>query len=395
MLKSYRKLFFSFVSTALVSSFVMLCYTQQQADESAAMYRYRTTWNSTEDPDNEFYTLFKYSDAVGLGLTKGISRRDPTTILKVDDTFYVWYTYSAGDGPIDHENATTACYHEAKPRIRNTSWDYGCIAYATSKDGFNWEEQGIALYPGPPGSFDCRSVFTPDVMYVDGRYYLYYQAEKSVDEVPIVIGMAWADSPGGPWTKHDKPLLVPEKDQSYQGVLDPNIIVRNGEYWLYYNVPHWNVAIAKKPEGPFKKSKLNPLTNSGHETFAWPYKEGVALLVTRNGPEKNTVQYAPDGLNFKVMSRITYPPNAGGGYIPDKCTNTNDGRGFTWGISHVMQDTEEHTEAYLVRFDCDLSQDVDWPIMKHYWTPNPGCLLFHQRMRLEVSDRLNPEDRHN
>ena len=31
----------------------------------------------------------------------------------------------------------------------------------------------------------------------------------------------------------------------------------------------------------------------------FPWKEGVAALVALDGPEKNTIQYAPDGENFR------------------------------------------------------------------------------------------------
>jgi len=64
----------------------------------------------------------------------------------------------------------------------------------------------------------------------------------------------------------------------------------------------WGVAIAERPEGHFIKSPLNPITNSGHEVLVWPYKNGVAALVTTDGYEKNTVQYAPDGLNFEIKA---------------------------------------------------------------------------------------------
>ena len=33
-------------------------------------------------------------------------------------------------------------------------------------------------------------------------------------------------------------------------------------------------------------------------------EKGVAALVALDGPEKNTIQYAPDGENFKIVSLI-------------------------------------------------------------------------------------------
>lgn len=387
----------SITCIAVFAAFSLYSFSQIKYEDGAAMKRFRTQWNNTEDPQNEYYTLFLYSPAAGLGFEENVSRRDPTTVLKVDDTYYVWYTRSWGDRPINSKKATSSCYDEADPRIRRTSWDYACIGYATSKDGFTWKEQGKAVCPGPPGSFDSRSVFTPDVMHIDGKFYLYYQACATRDEKPTVIGMSWSDSPNGPWHRHDKPVLEPVGDTRY--CHDPNLIFRDGKYWLYYkggvaagpDLPEicWGVAFADTPEGPFVNSEFNPISNSGHEVFAWPYKEGVAMLVTRNGPEKNTIQYASDGLNFEIKASVTYPPNAAGGYIPDKYINTRDGQGFTWGISHVMPG-EGHPEAYLIRFDCDLNQlKNEWPkdqrgrsLMKSPWTPNPGVLLMHQGNRL-------------
>ncbi len=150
----------------------------------------------------------------------------------------------------------------------------------------------------------------------------------------------------GPWDSHK--------------VHDPGILVRGGKYWLYYKGQQigrkpfdskWGVAIAEEPTGPYVKHPLNPITNSGHEVWVWPYKSGVAAMLDWAGPEKNTIQYAEDGLNFRLMTGLNDIPPAGGAYIPDKFSNTTDGQGFTWGLCHVKGDWD-----FLVRFDCDLKQ---------------------------------------
>lgn len=46
-------------------------------------------------------------------------------------------------------------------------------------------------------------------------------------------------------------------------------------------------------------------------------------------------------------------------YIPDAFTDTRDGRGITWGISHFTAANGWDTNhAVLARFDCDLSKDL-------------------------------------
>ena len=139
------------------------------AVESAAMQRYRDTWGGKNPYDNEFYASFKYSPAQGLGYEPGVSRRDPSRVIRVNGMYYVYYTRSLSSAePVGYKNADAST-----PAV---SWDYSAIYYATSQDGHHWQERGQAVAPGPRGEFDDRSVFTPDVLEWQGKYYLYYTA---------------------------------------------------------------------------------------------------------------------------------------------------------------------------------------------------------------------------
>ncbi len=155
--------------------------------KSAAMRRFRC-----DDSVSEFYTLFRYSPVKGIGYEKGVGRRDPSTIIKVGDKYYVWYTRISGHRPVGVKRATE--------KLRAFRWDLAEIWYATSKDGRNWKEQGVAVTPGPKGSFDDRSVFTTNILVADGKYYLVYQAVKApyTQRSKNVIAMSVSDSPEGP-----------------------------------------------------------------------------------------------------------------------------------------------------------------------------------------------------
>jgi hypothetical protein len=350
---------------------------------SAAMQRYQDQWDSRNPAGNEFYASFSYQAAHGLGYEPGISRRDPSPIIKVGDTWYVWYTRTEeGPKPVGYERAD-----DTSPA---NTWDLASIYYATSTDTYNWEEQGLAVPRGPAGEFDERSVFTPGILVWEGRYYLYYQAVANPfnRRTRNVIGMSWADSPDGPWHRHPEPVLEPgvpgvwkgdrddrssiEKEGAFDSlkVHDPFLLVRENKIWLYYKAhpmglggdtplsyPDFSggLAIADQPEGPFVKSKLNPVLNSGHEVVLWPYKSGVAALVTANGPEKNTVQWSPDGENFEIKSIVVLPPDAAGPYVPDAFSNTTGGDGFTWGLSHVAQRGDKPW-PHLIRFETNLTE---------------------------------------
>ena len=170
----YIPLFFLVVSCTVFQK------NKTDQTQSAAMQRF-----VVNDSENELYTRFRYKPVKGLGYEAGIHRRDPSSIIKVDDTYYVWYTYC---------------------RDTKSSWLNADLWYATSKDGETWSEQGPAVERGKDGAWDDYSVFTTNILVAKNRYYLTYQA-RSKTEQRNVIGMAWADSPNGPWTKLLDPIL--------------------------------------------------------------------------------------------------------------------------------------------------------------------------------------------
>lgn len=284
---------------------------------------------------NEWFIEYEVFDLKGdFAYEEGVVRRDPSSMIKVDGLYYCWYTRSTGavDG-FAGDIETTKVF----------PWDRCDIWYATSKDKITWKEQGPAVLRGEKGAYDDRSVFTVEIMEWEGKYYLCYQTVKSPYNVRVKnqVGLAWADSPKGPWTKSAEPILSPADNGIWEGeeqnrfkvkkkgdfdshkVHDPCILPFNGKFYLYYKGEQmgeemtWGgrqirqgVAIADKPEGPYEKSPYNPISNSGHEICVWNYNNGIAMLVTTDGPEKNTIQWAEDGINFEIMSSIHQAPHA-------------------------------------------------------------------------------------
>ena len=102
------------------------------------MKRYIEHWQQTEPSQNEFYTSFSYYPMKGLEYEKGISRRDPSTNIKVKKTYYVYYTRSP-------KTVAPVGYKKATKTIPANTWDLCDIYYATSKDGKSWKEQGKRL----------------------------------------------------------------------------------------------------------------------------------------------------------------------------------------------------------------------------------------------------------
>jgi len=350
---------------------------------SAAMQRLHEQWPEPDDRDNEFYTNFKYSHLSGLGKDSEASRRDPSKVIKVGETYYVWYTRrSPSVSPVGMDHCT-----DTSPAV---DWDLADIYYATSVDGFDWTEQGVAVGRAATGHYGSRSVTTPDVLVYEGKYYLYYQAfsEKfsNAKGDHCDVSMAWADSPNGPWHSAQEPVLpLGQRDEWDGGAIhDPYPLVYQGKICLFYKgqplpgvmdrlVRAQGLATATNPAGPFEKHELNPLLNSGHETCLFPYKEGLAAILSFDGPEKNTVQYASDGVNFHPMSSVTCPPIAPGPYCPDAFLDNGDGQGITWGLCHINTSSivENNprriveSQSFLARFDCDLHRQTHRPYFRN------------------------------
>jgi len=363
---------------------------------SAAWARMWDEWNPREDRGNELFSNFKYTRLEGFSREPNVSRRDPTKVIRVDGTYYVWYTCRRTAGPpVGIENAT-----DTSP---GTDWDLADIWYATSKDGVRWDERGVAVKRPPKPETGFRSICTPGVLVWKGKYYLYFQAYSPMvgGQRHCPVRVAVADSPDGPWKHHPDPVILPGPPGSWDNIKinDPCPIVHNGRILVYYKgapiergdeyiLRMQGVTIGDHPLGPFQKSPLNPVVNSGHETCMWPWKEGVAALVALDGPEKNTVQYAPDGVNFRVVSRIQIPPIAPGPFVPDAFADSGDGRGITWGLCHINPDGGgSMKDSILVRFDCDLSRDVDWTYFKHNNLRHEASIYFQPRLALPENMR--------
>jgi len=304
----------------------------------------------------------------GIGIQKGVTRRDPSDVIKVDNTWYVWYSKVTHADVAANEQFLCASGYVA------TLW------YATSHDeGYTWVEQGKALGVGKEGTFDAQAVFTPNILKFKNRYYLYYDAVRptpgNTDDLFennsttdfTNMGVAVADSPDGPWKRiSGEPIFRYNPDgesfDSYR-VDDSGLVIRDGRIWLYYKGRNlrdgrggpghtrMGVAFAEKPEGPYKKYAGNPILDKSHEVLVWSHREGIGAYASLS----KTLEYAPDGLDFtgNPIGIETLPrPIAPGAFRPELTETLQYGEGIKWGIS--MRDPGG-PYPYLVRWDCDLS----------------------------------------
>ena len=377
-----------------------------------------SAYNMTSIPNDINWNLnFKTTNVFGdLANNATYSRRDPSKIIEVNGTYYVYYTRG---------NATSSHWYNTNwggyvPGVTPESakvfpWDYCDVYYATSTDGYTWTEQGPAVLRGTTGTYDDRSVFTPEVLAHEGKYYLVYQVVKSpyLERVKNNVGMAVADSPNGPFVKLNEPILHPtnngkwtagstsRKDADKKGdfdshkVHDPCLVFYNNKFYLYYKGERmgeenycgqreikWGVAIADNPTGPYTKSEYNPITNTGHEVSVWPYQSGIAIIQHLDGPEKGTVQYAEDGVNFEIKGRATGVAEALGIAVSGSNGN-HPGTGIYWGLAHkyVWGNGITGGKNYMERFDLDINYNLSADYIETsgisiYPNPTTGIINF-------------------
>ena len=99
-----------------------------------------------------------------------------------------------------------------------------------------------------------------------------------------------------------------------------------------------------------------------------------------DGIERSTIQYAKDGVNFEIASTVQLVPHAGAPFVPDAFTDTDYGRGISWGLCFGYA-RENKKSPVLMRFDCDLSLDVHDPEMK--LRPDTHKAAFYYRHGLD------------
>ena len=299
--------------------------------------------------------VFSYDTISGIGHEAGCTRRDPSDVIRVGDTWYVWYTKVYGRSP----------------------GYWGTVWYATSQDeGYTWHEKGEALGIGREGHFDSQATFTPNILFADGKYYLFYTGVKptpgrtdgvfennSTNDI-TAIGVAVSTSPDGPFRRlhNGQPVLKisqnPVDFDSYR-VDDAVLLLQEGEYRLYYkgrSLQHgregpgktqMGVAFSKNPEGPYNKYDQNPILDKSHEVMIWRQGGGIACLASLS----STIEYASDGLDYKSSAlHIQIPagmrPLAPGAFRPDLMDRDAENAGISWGISMV----HNGDEAYLIRW---------------------------------------------
>lgn len=209
-------------------------------------------------------------------------------------------------------------------------------AVADSPDAsFKYVETVLAPRGGK--YWDSTTCHNPHIKYVDGRYYLFYMGNSNRRTNTKRIGLAVADSLEGPWRRPDEPLLLPGEEGSWDDhcTTNPSFVRHpDGRCFLYYK--SWNtyeyenytdpkirgnrkygLAIADRPEGPYKKYEGNPIIDysglgdniQAEDGYVW-YEKGKFRMLMRDMGIYNhrygLYLESPDGIRFQDDPQIAY-----------------------------------------------------------------------------------------
>ena len=217
----------------------------------------------------------------------------PATAAFSEDGYFVW----CGSIVKDDDGTYHLFYSRWKKSEGVRAWrPHSEIARATSKDLFGtFTPQGV-VFPERGGRFwDGHSTHNPTIHKFGSKYYLYYVGNVCQDGTEGClagapdsnqftkdnnqrVGVAVADSPGGPWTRFDKPLIDVSDDADAPdsaGTTNPAVMeCPDGTYLMVYKA--WSrkkgspvvclSATSKSPMGPFEK-RGKPFFTAGEAKF--------------------------------------------------------------------------------------------------------------------------------
>jgi len=206
-----------------VSSTILICGGVALADNRGR--------GGGDDDDLTFY-----ANAITIETRDGLEQTncaDPTIIRGRGSDPY-WYglctTDSLSDDDVEENDRRRS---HLLPMIR-------------SRDLVTWEYMGDAFATPPAWVAPGGSLWAPDIVFRNGKYYLYYVATDVADEVSgepgcpsdNAIGVATSTSPLGPWTDAGKPVVYPRRGGggcNFYWTYDPDVLVTSdGKAVLYY-----------------------------------------------------------------------------------------------------------------------------------------------------------------
>jgi len=266
----------------------------------------------------------------------------PATAKFSDPDYNIW----CGSALKGDDGKFHLFYSRWPRKLGHLAWvTHSEIAHAVSDSPFGpWKHRDIALPARGTNFWDGSCTHNPTVIRIGGRFYLYYMGNygdrvlsKSLNWTHRNrqrIGVAVADSPNGPWTRFDKPLV--DTTPGFHDALccnNPSVAVRpDGGVLMVYKavgaqgkLPFGGpavhcVATSDSPTGPFNKHPNPIFVKEGvrfpaEDPFIWRSADRYWAVVKDNAGHFTQCGYSlalwesPDGLDWKLAKHplVTTP----------------------------------------------------------------------------------------
>jgi hypothetical protein len=299
---------------------------------------------------------FTISEVTGIGKGDDFVRFDASSILKIGDHYHVWYTRhpycSDWMVPWGSGNFTKICLATSKDGWNWT--EHGQVLEDSPKGA--WHAIGK----------HAPDIIFHDGMYY---LYFSGHPGDPIHEKHIAVAVSDSPKGPFQHIEGD-PVLSPTQDGvSFDSLLidDPCVIRREGRFWMYYkgrtsmdrSCPLLiGLAFADNPTGPFIRWEGGSLVR-GHTGCVWPHGSGVALIADVHPPHRG-LYYSPDGRHFEKATDFDAAISDPGAFSEDKFENVTTSEGVTWGLSQlyeekkVIGDKKQNivgASAYIVRWD--------------------------------------------
>ncbi|AMM18866.1 hypothetical protein AX769_00320 [Frondihabitans sp. PAMC 28766] len=158
---------------------------------------------------------------------------DPTALHGATRGDPYWYLYCTSDAlTATEKNADGSLVQHIVPTYRSldlTHWTYVDDAFTPASK--------------PTWVGAANGIWAPDVLYRDGRYFMYYAASDTpgADGAATgggsAVGLATSTSPTGPWTDSGGPVVAPQEAANGTGErweFDPEVISWHGASYVYF-----------------------------------------------------------------------------------------------------------------------------------------------------------------
>jgi predicted GH43/DUF377 family glycosyl hydrolase len=188
---------------------------------------------------------------------------------------------------------------------------------ATSSDGLNWKKEGRVLSPDPQTWEGGYIAANGTARLVNGEYLYWYQAGEMGH---TRIGLARSRD-GRTWVKEPMPVLElgPRGAWDEVSIGDPDVILVDGTYYLYYlgqdRARQQRLGVARSTDGVvWTKLRANPVLELGEmshfderglgEPAVWRHNGYWMLYTGRDAKEERRMglAFSRDGVTWRKLS---------------------------------------------------------------------------------------------